>query len=432
MDDISGVSPAQNDNLEPGFESRSDSGRPEKRTNSITFNPFAPGFANNPYPHYTELRDQSPVSFNPLGFWVLTKYHDVSALLRSNLSVESKHLAPSPIRELRDRAGGDRGWRMFGLAMADRDPPDHTRLRKLVSKVFTPRAIAELESNVIRHVDNALDRIAHKRRCDLVDELASPLPFAVIGEMLGMPNASHARIREVTGTFVRSLEPVNDPTLLAAIAEADTELIAIVTDSIAWKRKHLTDDLLSALICAEVDGDVLSSNELIAQVALLYVAGHQTTVNLIANGTLALLEAPDQLRSLRTDPSIAANTVEEVLRFDSPVQMSRRITITPYTVGEHEIPAGSIVLASIGSANRDESFWGPHAAELHIGRPDARSHLSFGAGAHACLGPALARLEGRIAVERLVSRFDSLRIDGDVERNGRINLRGLDKLPVRI
>jgi len=206
----------------------------------------------------------------------------------------------------------------------------------------------------------------------------------------------------------------------------------MMRDIIAWKRDNPADDLLTALIAAEHDGDRLTEDELVAQVLLLYVAGHETTVNLIGNGAIALLRNPDQLALLRARPDLAANAVEEFLRYDSPVQQSRRITVAPHTVGGREIPAGVFVIAGLASANRDERHFGPDANELRIDREEARTHVSFGAGPHHCLGAALARLEGRLALGKLVTRFPNLSLDGDVEWNGRLNLRGAAKLPVAV
>ena len=258
------------------------------------------------------------------------------------------------------------------------------------------------------------------------------MPFAVIAQMLGTPPADHERIRRLTGTVVRSLEPINDPDLVSAIIAAETELNDIAAEMIAWKRAHPADDLLTALINAEDDGDVLDDEELIAQTLLLYIAGHETTVNLIAGGTLALLRHPAQLALLRDDPALVANAVEELLRYDSPVQASRRITLEPITVSGVTIAAGAFVMASLGSANRDEGFWGPDAAGLRLDRNNARQHVSFGAGPHHCLGASLARLEASIALARLTTRFPRLALDGPVTWNGRINLRGPAHLPVSL
>jgi cytochrome P450 len=399
---------------------------------SPLFDPFAPGFTDDPYPQYAALRAEAPVYQHPLGFWLLTRYDDVSWLLRAGLSVEDRNVADGPFRELRDQMYGDEIARTDKLSMLDRDPPDHTRLRRLVSKAFTPRAVEALRPRITGLVDGMLDAAERQGQVDLVDALAFPLPFAVIAEMLGTPPADHERIRLLTGTVVRSLEPVADPALVAAIAAADAELTAIAADMIAWKRGNPADDLLTALITAEDDGDALSDDELIAQTLLLYIAGHETTVNLIAGGTLALLRNPGQLALLRGDPALAADAVEELLRYDSPVQASRRITLEPVTIRDTIIPAGAFVMASLGSANRDELFWGTDAAEVRLSRDNARHHVSFGAGPHHCLGASLARLEASIAFARLVARFPGLALDGDVTWNGRINLRGPAHLPVSV
>ena len=395
------------------------------------FDPFAPGFTDNPYPQYAFLRDVAPVYQHPLGFWLLTCYEDVSWLLRAGLSVEDRNVAAGPFTQLRDEMRGEQA-RSGGLSMLDRDPPDHTRLRRLVSKAFTPRAIQALQPRIAALVDSMLDAAERQQHVDLVEALAFPLPFAVIAEMLGTPAADQDRIRQLTGTVVRSLEPVNDPDLVAAIMAADTELAEIAADMISWKRANPADDLLTGLIQAEDEGDGLNDDELIAQTLLLYIAGHETTVNLIAGGTLALLQHPDQFAALRADPALAANAVEEMLRYDSPVQASRRITLEPVKIGDTAIPAGSFVMASLGSANRDERYWGADASELKLSRDNARQHVSFGAGPHHCLGASLARLEATIAFQRLTSRFPDLALDGDVKWNGRKNLRGPAHLPVAL
>ena len=398
------------------------------------FDPFAPGFADDPYPNYATMRERAPVYWHPFGFWLLTSYDDVSWLLRApGLSVEDHNVAAgSVMRELREEVFGDEPSQANVVSMLDRDPPDHTRLRRLVSKAFTPRAIEALRPRITGLVDGMLDRMAAEGSVDLVDALAFPLPFSVIAEMLGTPPADHERIRQLTGTVVRSLEPVADPELVRAIMAANEEMSQIAADMIAWKRANPADDLLTALIHAEDDGDVLNDDELVAQTLLLYIAGHETTVNLIAGGTLALLRHPAQLALLRADPALVGNAVEELLRYDSPVQASRRITLEPVTVGGITIPAGAFVMASLGSANRDQRFWGADADELRLDRDNARQHVSFGAGHHHCLGASLARLEAAIAFERLVGRFPDLALGGDVVWNGRMNLRGPAHLPVSV
>jgi MGT family glycosyltransferase len=378
----------------------------------FVFNPLAEGFAEDPYPYYEELRAVAPVYEHPLGSWILSRYDDVCTLLRSRQSVDEQHAAP-----------GHRSHHAAGQSMAQKDPPDHTRLRRLVSKAFTPRAIAAMEPRVVALVDEALDRIGHAKQADLVAELAFPLPFTVISEMLGTPPVDHIRLRELVGIIIRSIEPVVDPQWLPEIGEAELELAALIDDIINWKRDNPGDDLLTALIAAEHDGDVLSDKELLDQVSILYIAGHETTANLIAGGALALLRNPDQLKLLREQPELATNAVEELLRYVSPIQWTRRITIEPFRVGGQEIPAGRFVAASLASANRDPNFWGSDAGKLQLRRPNANQHVAFGGGMHYCLGGVLARLQVRVAIMRLIQRFPGLDLE-DVEWNGRINSRG--------
>lgn len=398
----------------------------------VGFDPFAEGFTDDPYPHYAQLRTHRPVEQHVMGFWALWRYDEVAAMLRGRHSVEDRNAGPSPIRDLMVAAYGDTGRRAGGLSMLDRDPPDHTRLRRLVSAAFTPRTVEGLTPLVERLVEESLDRLAEAAQGNLIDLVAFPLPFAVISEMLGMPEMETGRLRTLSHHMVRSLEPVNDIDELHRIQDATFEMQDITREVIAWKREHPADDLLTALIHAEDDGDVLSDDELVAQVILLYVAGHETTVNLIGNGALALLRHPDQADKLRSNPQLDENAVEECLRYDSPVQMSRRITLAPYVIGDRTMPPGTFVISSLASANRDQRVFGEDADTLRVDREDARRHVSFGAGVHHCLGATLARLEGRVALGRLVRRFPQLSLAGTPTWNGRINLRGLTDLPVSV
>jgi cytochrome P450 len=356
-------------------------------------------------------------------------------MLKARLSVEDRNVATfGPMRAVYDEiySEADRQRRGGGQSMLDRDPPDHTRLRRLVSQAFTPKTIDRLVPVIQSLVADALDRIEDAGTVDLVDALAFPLPFAVISELLGMPEDDVDRLRELSSTIVRSLEPVPDESVVRQILAADIEIGERTAEAIAWKRAHPGDDLLTALINAGDDGDALSDEELIAQVVLLYVAGHETTVNLIGNGTLALLNDPEQAAFWRDRPDLDENAVEELLRFDSPVQFSRRITLEDYEVDGTVIPKGCFVMASLGSSNRDAAVFGPDADRLRIDRPNAKLHASFGGGVHHCLGSALARREGRIAMSSLIRRFPDLSLAGAPTRNERINLRGLTSLPVTV
>jgi cytochrome P450 len=400
-----------------------------------SFQPFEPAFVADPYPAYAELRRAVPVEEHALGFWALWRHRDVEDLLRSRSSVEDRHVTSfGPMRALYDEIydEAEHGRRGGGLSMLDRDPPDHTRLRRLVAKAFTPRTVDGLGPVIDGLVTESLDRIADEGSVNLIDALAFPLPFAVISEMLGMPEDDVARLRELSATIVRSLEPVPDPDTLRAIVAAEIEMAERTAAAIAWKRDHPADDLLTALIDVRDGEDLLTDEELVSQVILLYVAGHETTVNLIGNGTLALLCDPAQAELLRRRPDLADNAVEELLRYDSPVQLTRRITLEDYAVGDVVIPPGRVVLAALGSANRDEGVFGADADRVRLDRPNAKQHVSFGGGVHHCLGSALARREGRAAIAGLFRRFPEIGPDGDVVRNRRINLRGLTELPVRV
>jgi cytochrome P450 len=268
---------------------------------------------------------------------------------------------------------------------------------------------------------------------DLIARYAFPLPFMVISELLGMPEGNRDELRGWSHTMTLSLEPYLDDGTARTVVDAADNMVRHVDDAIEWKRRHPADDLLSAMIAAEEDGDRMTAEELQIQVILLYLAGHETTVNLIGNGTLALLRNRDQYERLVADPGLDAPAVEELLRYDSPVQLSRRIAMTEIEVGGEAIDAGEMILTLLGSANHDESKWGPTADDLDLGREGASAHLSFGSGIHHCLGAALARLEGAEAIPALVRRFPNMELAADRPAwNGRVVLRGLDALPVSV
>ena len=402
---------------------------------AVAFNPFEPGYAENPYAQYRSLRERDPVHQTAFGVWALFRYDDVLHFLRDpSLSVEDARAKPTPLTQymeevlaerVQDRERGSR-------AMLNRDPPDHTRLRKLVSKAFTPRRIENLRPRIQQLVDGYLETAAANGGMELIGDYAFKLPFAVITEMMGMPSADETKLRDWSGTLVRTLEPVVDPELMNAIADAAENMHGLILDAISWKREHMADDLLSGLLTAEENGDMLSDEELIEQIMLLYIAGHETTVNLIGNGTLALLRNPDQFERLRSDPSLDANAVEELLRYDPPVQMSRRITLTEVEIGGKTIEDGMFVMCGLASANRDGAHFGPTAEEVDVGRANAKEHLSFGGGAHYCLGAALARIEGQVAIGSLVRRFQRIEMAAEPVYNGRLNLRGPDSLPLAV
>jgi cytochrome P450 len=314
------------------------------------------------------------------------------------------------------------------------DPPDHTRLRRLVSKAFTPNMVRSLRPRVQELVDRFLDDMSGRagggEAVDLIHDLAFPLPFTVISELLGMPDSDRDQLREWSHTMTVTLDPIVTLEQAKAAIEASDHMLDHVLGAIAWKRANPRDDLLTALLAAEDDGDVLTEEELLDQIVLLYIAGHETTVNLIGNGTYALLRNRVELERWQVDPALDANAVEELLRYDSPVQFSRRITIDELEVGGHTVEAGSFLMTCLGSANRDELHWGDTAGALDLTRPGAANHISFGSGVHHCLGASLARVEGQVAIGSLIRRFPRLDLGGEPVWNGRMILRGLDRLPL--
>ncbi|MEY3511671.1 MAG: hypothetical protein RL486_336 [Actinomycetota bacterium] len=402
------------------------------------FNPFTPGFAENPYEEYRIQRETEPIQQTPFGPWMIFDHAESVRLLRDiTLSVDVRKAMEILGEDPRDRAKmraelfPDKAPRE-DTSILNIDPPDHTRLRKLVSSVFTPRRVADLAPMIERIVDEHLDAVADRGQMDLIADLAFPLPFAVISEMLGMPDGDSAQLREWSHTLVKILDFTIGPEELMAAVMAGENLREHIAGVIEWKRSNLGDDLLSALILAEDNGDVLSDIELIDQVNVLFIAGHETTVNLIGNGTWALMQNRDQLELLRDDPSVEATAVDELLRYDSPVQISRRITLEPIQIAGRDVAAGTFVLTSLGSANRDAAVFGPTADQLDLRRADAARHLAFGSGTHHCLGASLARMEGTIAITRLIRRFPELQAIGTPAWNGRLVLRGMDSLQLSL
>lgn len=397
----------------------------------LLFNPYDPEVMADPVPTYRRMRETEPVHRNLVGGWTLFRYDDCQALLRDpRASVEDRNAKPSPRTEMLEQMGASRegGQR----AILNLDPPDHDRIRRIFMKAFTPRTVAALEPYVQRLVDDSIDGLAAAGGGDIIDDLAFIIPFAVITEMLGLPAADAPMVRDWSHALVKTLDPVLTAAEIAAADDAGRNLRAYCTQHIGEKRANPDDGLLSLLIRAEDDGEQMDDQELLDQTVLLYVAGHETTVNLIGNGTNALLHHRDEFARLGAQPDLAANATEELLRWDSPVQYSRRIALEPTEIRGQMIDPGDFVLTCVGSANHDPERWGPTVDTLDLGREGAGAHLSFGNGIHHCLGAALARLEGRVALGTMARRLPTLEPAGDAPRNGRIVLRGFDRLPVRI
>ncbi len=399
-------------------------------------NPFEPGFFDNPYLQYNAVREQDPVHRTPLGPWAVFRYADVYKILRDlNLSVEERNATPMEITDPEILALRAQSQDRRSSSMLDLDPPDHHRLRRLVSKVFTPRMIEELRPRIHTIVADHLESIAANGEIsDVIDDLAFPLPFLVISEMMGIPEGRNRNdLRDWSGALVKTFDPIISADDVRNAIEAGDSMFAFLTEVVDEKRSNPGDDLTSAMIAAEEDGDHLSTEELITNIALLFIAGHETTVNLIGNGTLALLQHRDQLEMWRDDPSLDANAVDELLRYDGPVHFSRRIAIDAFELDGHTIDKGSTLMVCLAAGNHDPAMFGANADDLDLRRANANQHLTFGGGFHHCLGNALARVEAQEAIGGLIRRFPNIELATDqLDWNGRIVIRGLNHLPVSI
>jgi cytochrome P450 len=381
----------------------------------------------DPFPALHTLRDDNPVPQvempNGSTIWLITRYEDArQALGDPRLSKVMNRDAPPT------SAGSPLGHHMLNT-----DPPDHTRLRRLVSAGFTARRVERLEPRIATITAELLDAMATRDEVDLIDAFAFPLPIQVICELLGVPVADRDLFRSWSNTLVAAGLAV-DPSRAGDMREAVIQLVGYIANLLADKRSSPGDDLLSALVDVTDDSDRLSEQELVSMVFLMLIAGHETTVNLIGNGAHLLLTHPDQLERLRADRSLLPGAIEEFLRFSSPVQTSTyRITTEPVEYAGVDIPAGAPVLISLISANRDEKVF-TDADRMDVARREA-GHIAFGHGIHFCLGAALARLEGRIAIGALLDRFPDLRLAvpaEDLQWRPGILIRGLDHLPVRL
>ena len=383
----------------------------------------------DPWPTYDHMRAEAPVWRNPEGVWVLTRHADCEAVLRDHrFSSNAKHADPP--REFAEgdlRALLDEEDQRTLLFM---DPPDHTRLRKLVSKGFTPRTVERLRPRIQELVDGILDEAAEAGGLDVVTDLGFELPVTVICEMLGVPLADRDQFSGWSSDASRLLDNDIDAALLQRGLEAAFNFVAYFQGLFAERRARPTDDLVSALLAVEEQGDRLTEDELTSTVMLLFIAGHETTMNLIGNGTFALLRDRDQLRRWQADPALDVPGVEELLRFEGPVHVTGRVATEDLEVSGQPLAKGSTVITLLSAANRDPArFAAP--ARLDVGRAD-NHHLAFSQGLHYCLGAALARLEGQIAVGSLVRRFPDLELAGAPVYRDHFVLRGLTALHVTV
>ena len=400
--------------------------------NAPVFNPFDPAFRANPYPFYDSLREKDPVHITPFEVVILTRFEDVSWTLRSNdFSRDIEATANEPLDPLSKAKREWRKGRDGAKTILNLDPPDHTRLRRLVSKAFTPTSIERLRPRIQQLVDDVLDRGAKRGGIELVDELAFPIPFQVISELLDMPTDRAEELRDWSQLITLALEPTSSMEDMEKTDEAFAQLIPYLFTVIEDRRAHPGDDLLSALLAVEEDGDNLALDELISFVVLLYIAGHETTVNLIGNSINALLKFPDQLALWHANPSISNRAIDELLRFDGPVQQTVRVPIVPVTYqslgGPVTVAPGTLVTTVLGAGNHDPAmFADPH--RLNFERENSNRHLAFAGGIHYCLGASLAKLEAEIAVGAIVQRFPNMKSVGDITWRDRLTIRGVDHL----
>jgi cytochrome P450 len=392
----------------------------------------SPAFKANPYPFYARLRAEAPVCPVVLPdkqvAWLITRYDDVQMALKDERFAKDPTNARTP-EQLRKQPWIPSFFKPLVRNMLDLDAPDHTRLRGLVHKAFTPKLIEEMRERIERLANALLDAAERRGRMDLIHDYALPIPTTIIAEMLGVPAQDHRRFTGWSNTIMAST--ASQWWMLKAIPSS-LAFIQYIRKLVKLRRAEPQDDLLSALIQSKEAGDQLSENELVAMVFLLLVAGHETTVNLIGTGTLALLEHPAEMQKLRADPSLIRSAVEELLRYGSPVETAtERYAREDVTIAGATIPRGALVFAALASANRDERQF-PNPDIVDIERTPNR-HLAFGQGIHYCVGAPLARLEGQVAINTLLRRFPDLQLSvapTALQWRGGLVMRGLKALPV--
>lgn len=385
-------------------------------------------FIDDPYPYYAALRAHDPIHALGGGQWLLTRYDDVSQIYREAAASSDKK------REFAPKLGaGTPIYEHHTTSLVFSDPPLHTRVRRLILGAVNQRAIARMEPGLVALVDELLDHLADRQVPDLIEHFAAQIPLEVIGNLLDVPHAERGPLREWSLAILSALEPVPGPARLARANAAVTEFLAYLRDLVARRRARPGDpnvDVLTRLIQGEHDGEQLSEAELLHNCIFLLNAGHETTTNLIGNGVHALLTHRDQWERLAREPALIATAVDELLRFESPLQLNNRQLGAAVSLRGTVLDAGSFVTLGVGAANRDpETF--PAPDRLDIARKP-NLHAAFGHGAHACAGMNVARLEGRIAIGALVARHPRLDLAGTSTRDRRIRFRGLRSLPIRL
>jgi len=386
-----------------------------------------PDFIDDPYGYYAILRRHDPVHPLEGGGVFLTRYEDVVAVYRD------PHASSDKKKEFRPKFGDSPLYEHHTTSLVFSDPPLHTRVRRLIMGALNQRAIARMETGLVTLVDGLLDRMAEKRRIDLIDEFAAEIPIEVIGNLLGVPREERGPLRGWSLAILSALEPAPDAGLLERGNRAVREFLDYLKGLVADRRKKPGDyetDVLTRLIQGESDGERLTETELYHNCIFMLNAGHETTTNLIGNGLNALFTHRDELERLAAGPGLISTAVEELLRFEAPLQLNNRLATADIPIGKGTIPAGTFITLGIGAANRDpEQF--PDPDRLDVGRKPNR-HVAFGHGDHACAGMNVARLEARIAIGRLLARFPRIHPDGAPERDRRVRFRGFRHLPAAV
>jgi len=387
---------------------------------------LSPGFYANPYPVYHALRTHEPVKRMPDGSLFLTRFRDVQAVYR-----DPKTFSSDKTVEFRPKYGDSPLYTHHTTSLVFNDPPRHTRVRKLIAGALTARAIAAMEPGLVRLVDGLLDAAAERKRIDLIGDFASAIPVEIIGNLLDVPHAERAPLRDWSLAILGALEPSLTPAQFERGNRAVSEFVDYLRDLVARRRRKPGDpqhDVLTRLIQGEAGGEQLSEEELLQNCIFILNAGHETTTNLIGNGLVTLTEWPDQRAALLAEPGLIESAVEECLRFESSNQLGNRMTTVDTEIGGLPVARGTPITLCIGAANRDpDQFPEPDRFDI---RREPNRHLAFGFGIHQCAGLSLARLEARIAIGRFVQRFPAYRLDGEPVRGGRVRFRGFAEVPL--
>jgi len=383
-------------------------------------------FIDDPYPYFAALRTHDPVHAMPGGI-LLTRYDDIIAVYRDARASSDKKV------EFRPKLGDSPLYEHHTTSLVFNDPPLHTRVRRIIMGALNQKAIARMEADVVRLVDALLERMADVHEMNFIDAFAAEIPIEVIGNLLGVPKSDRGPLRGWSVAILSGLEPTLTPEMHARGNRAVTEFLSCLKALVAERRRkpgNYDTDVLTRLIQGEKDGERLTETELYHQCIFMLNAGHETTTNLIGNGMWLLLTRPEALAQLRANPALVPSAIEEMLRYEGPIQLNNRRLTAPMALGGKTLADGTSITISIGGANRDPAQF-PDSDKFDVARKPNR-HLAFGQGDHACSGMNVARMEGRVAFSRLLARFPKIELAGEPERDRRIRFRGFRKLPVRV